>query len=67
MADSHKPTSNTDSWENEGGSLTPEQAAKELGLIQSMTESFSAGGNRYSSLMHAIGYARRMRGTGRSS
>lgn len=51
----------TDSWENEGGSVTPEQAARELGVVRTMTETFSVGGYRYTNLMHAISEARRMR------
>lgn len=64
---SAKASPRTESWENEGGSLTPEQAARELGVIQTMTETFSVGGYRYTNLMHAISQARRLRDAGTSA
>lgn len=49
-----------ESWENEGGTLAPEQLAESLGIERHMTESYSVGGYRYTSLTDAIAQARRM-------
>lgn len=49
-----------DSWENEGGTVAPEQLAESLGIKREMTESYSVGGYRYTSLTDAIAQARRM-------
>ena len=49
-----------ESWENEGGTIAPEQWAESLGIKRHMTESYSVGGYRYTSLTDAIAQARRM-------
>ena len=49
-----------ESWENEGGTLAPEQLADSLGIKRQMTESYSVGGYRYTSLTDAIAQASRM-------
>ena len=48
------------SWENEGGSIAPEDIAASLGVVRHMTETYSVGGYRYTSLADAIAQARRM-------
>lgn len=50
----------SESWENEGGSRTPEGLAESLGIVRHITETYSVGGYRYSSLTDAIAQARRM-------
>lgn len=50
----------TDSWENEGGAAAPPQLAESLGVIRHMTETYSVGDYRYTSLTDAIAQARRM-------
>lgn len=59
------PTSNaviirTESWENEGGSLPSSELAERLGVVRHVTESYSVGDFRYTSLSDAIAQARRM-------
>ena len=50
----------TESWENEGGSITPVQLAESLGITRQMTETYAVGGYRYTTLVDAIAQARRM-------
>jgi hypothetical protein len=50
----------SESWENEGGSLAPEDLADSLGVIRHLTETYSVGGFRYTNLTDAIAQARRM-------
>ena len=59
---SELPTSaaRPDSWENEGGSISPLQLAKTLGVTRQMTETYLVGGFHYTSLTEAIAQARRM-------
>ena len=49
-----------ESWENEGGSIAPEQSAESLGIVRHLTETYSVGGFRYTNLTDAIAQARRM-------
>ena len=57
---STKPSAKTDSWENEGGSVTPFDLAMSLGVTRQMTETYSVGSYRYTNLTDAIAQARRM-------
>lgn len=50
----------TESWENEGGSIAAAELAERLGVIRQVTETYSVGGFRYTSLTDAIAQARRM-------
>ncbi|PKB19388.1 hypothetical protein B0I00_1620 [Novosphingobium kunmingense] len=50
----------TESWENEGGSIPDAELAERLGVIRHVTETYSVGGFRYTSLTDAIAQARRM-------
>ena len=52
--------SRTESWENEGGSIPAVELAERLGVIRHVTETYSVGGFRYTSLTDAIAQARRM-------
>ena len=54
-----------DDWESEGGSLPTDELAERLGVTRHMTESYSVGGFRYTSLTDAIAQARRMTKIGR--
>lgn len=49
-----------ESWENEGGSVAPEDLAKTYGIARHIFETYSVGGYRYSKLADAIAQARRM-------
>ena len=49
-----------ESWENEGGSVAPEQVAESLGVVRHLTETYSVGGFQYTNLADAIAQARRM-------
>lgn len=49
-----------EAWENEGGSMpSAEELAERLGVTRHMTETYSVGGFRYTSLTDAIAQARR--------
>jgi len=48
------------SWENEGGSLDPQELAHSLGVVRYLTETYSVGGFHYTNLTDAIAQARRM-------
>ncbi len=48
------------SWENEGGSVAPDELAASLGVVRHMSETYSVGGYRYTTLTDAISQARRM-------
>lgn len=50
----------SDAWESEGGSLGSLELAERLGVIRHVTESYSVGEFRYTSLADAIAQARRM-------
>lgn len=50
----------SDAWENEGGSLASHADAERLGIVRHVTETYSVGGFRYTSLTDAIAQARRM-------
>lgn len=50
----------TESWENEGGSMPSVELAERLGVIRHVTETYSVGEFRYTSLTDAIAQARRM-------
>lgn len=52
--------SRAESWENEGGSIAPEQSAESLGIVRHLTETYSVGGFQYTNLTDAIAQARRM-------
>ena len=52
--------SRTESWENEGGSIPAVELAERLGVIRHVTETYTVGGFRYTSLTDAIAQARRM-------
>ena len=52
--------SNTDGWENEGGSVASLQLAESLGITRQISETYAVGGYRYTSLVDAIAQARRM-------
>jgi hypothetical protein len=54
------PTAKTESWENEGGSVTPVDLALSLGVTRQMTETYRVGGYHYTNLADAIAQARRM-------
>ena len=49
-----------ETWENEGGSLASLGDAERLGVVRHVTETYSVGGFRYTSLTDAIAQARRM-------
>lgn len=56
-----KPTIiRTESWENEGGSISSGELAERLGVVRHVTETYSVGEFRYTSLTDAIAQARRM-------
>ena len=60
-----QPTTNSatvaqDDWENEGGSMPFAELAERLGVTRHMTEAYSVGGYRYTSLTDAIAQARRI-------
>lgn len=55
-----QPSTEVRSSENEGGSTDPAELAKSLGVVRHMTETYSVGRFRYSSLVDAIAQARRM-------
>lgn len=57
---STKPSSKTESWENEGGSVAPIDLVMSLGITRQMTETYSVGGYHYTNLTDAIAQARRM-------
>jgi len=48
------------SWENEGGSLAPDQLAESLGIRRQVTETYAVGQYRYTNLEDAVAQARRM-------
>lgn len=50
----------SESWEKEGGSIPNAELAERLGIIRHLTETYSVGGFRYTSLSDAIALARRM-------
>ena len=50
----------TESWENEGGSLPSAELAERLGVVRHVTETYSVGEFRYTSITDAIAQARRM-------
>lgn len=50
----------SEAWEKEGGSLTTRDMAERLGVIRHVTETYSVGEFRYTSLTDAIAQARRM-------
>lgn len=52
--------SKSEVWDNEGGSLSTSEQAEQLGVIRHVTETYSVGGFRYTSLTDAIAQARRM-------
>lgn len=54
------PSARTESWENEGGSITPVDLAMSLGVTRQMTETYCVGGYHYTNLTDAIAQARRM-------
>ncbi|MGN6500812.1 MAG: hypothetical protein ACTHKM_11775 [Tsuneonella sp.] len=56
----HQSTSKSETWENEGGSLSPQDVAESLGIVRHLTETYSIGGYQYTNLMDAIAQARRM-------
>lgn len=49
-----------ETWENEGGSIAPEELAESLGVVRHLTETYSVGGFQYTSVADAIAQARRM-------
>ena len=49
-----------ESWENEGGSVAPEELAESLGITRHITEIYSVGAYRYTNLTDAVAQARRM-------
>ena len=61
---SHPPSTasplRAETWENEGGSIAPEQLADSLGVVRHLTETYSVGGFHYTNLTDAIAQARRM-------
>ena len=52
--------SKSETWENEGGSLAESEQAERLGVVRHVTETYSVGEFRYTSLTDAIAQARRM-------
>lgn len=52
--------SKSGTWENEGGSLAESEQAERLGVVRHVTETYSVGEFRYTSLTDAIAQARRM-------
>jgi hypothetical protein len=48
------------SWENEGGSLAPDQLAESLGIRRQVAETYAVGEYRYTNLEDAVAQARRM-------
>lgn len=50
----------TESWENEGGSIPMAEMAEHLGVVRHVTETYSVGEFRYTSLTDAIAQARRI-------
>lgn len=55
-----KSVTKPESWENEGGSLAPQELAHSLGVVRHLTETYSVGGFHYTNLTDAIAQARRM-------
>jgi hypothetical protein len=49
-----------EAWENEGGSLASPEDAERLGVVRHLTETYSVGEFRYTSLTDAVAQARRM-------
>jgi hypothetical protein len=60
MCSLRQNTSEAQSWENEGGSTAPEDIAASLGVVRDISETYSVGGYRYTTLTDAIAQARRM-------
>lgn len=62
MSDLHVPQggSNLGSRDSEGAGLAPEATAASLGVVRHVTETYSVGGFKYTSLTDAIAQARRM-------
>ena len=56
----HQSTSKSETWENEGDSLSPQDVAESLGIVRHLTETYSIGGYQYTNLTDAIAQARRM-------
>ena len=52
--------SKSETWENEGGGRAESEQAERLGVVRHVTETFSVGEFRYTSLTDAIAQARRM-------
>jgi hypothetical protein len=49
-----------ETWDNEGGSVPSGELADSLGIVRHLTETYSVGEFRYTSLTDAIAQARRM-------
>jgi hypothetical protein len=49
-----------ESWENEGGSVSPKPDLESLGITRLMTETYAVGGYSYTNLADALAQARRM-------
>ena len=60
MAHDLTSRSHTEGWENEGASASPVKLARSLGVTRQLTETYTVGGFRYTSLDDAIAQARRM-------
>ena len=58
--ETHPAPAKAETWENEGGSLALPEQADRLGVVRHVTETYSVGGFRYTSLTDAIAQARRM-------
>jgi hypothetical protein len=54
------PATKRGSRESGGGSLPSGEPAETLGVVRHMTETYSVGGFRYTSLTDAVAQARRM-------
>jgi hypothetical protein len=55
-----QPAAKIESSQEEGGSADTARLAESLGVVRHMTETYSVGGFRYTSLTDAIAQARRM-------
>ncbi len=56
----NKSEAKTQSWENEGGSIAPDELAASFGVVRQMSETYTVGGYRYTTLTDAVAQARRM-------
>ncbi len=60
MIKSAPPKPAGQAWENEGGSLRPENESEALGIVTHQSQTYTVGEYRYTSLSDAMAQGRRM-------